>query len=77
MLRGRDEQIREKREREMREEEQRNAEIKLLTLQLEQQQKIREDFERRCAQQREEYRQQLLQQIQKGEDAKVDELVWK
>ncbi|KAK6624629.1 hypothetical protein RUM44_011488 [Polyplax serrata] len=70
MLRGRDEQIREKREREMREEEQRNAEIKLLTLQLEQQQKIREDFERRCAQQREEYRQQLLQQIQKGEDAK-------
>lgn len=71
MLREREEQIRAKRDRQKREEEQKQLELELLNLQIEQQKKIREDYERKCAEEREKYRCQLIQQIREVEEARV------
>ncbi|KAL0279667.1 UNVERIFIED_CONTAM: hypothetical protein PYX00_001172 [Menopon gallinae] len=71
VLRERAEQVKEKKEREKREEEVRNQEIELLNLQIEQQRKIREEYEKRCEVKRLEYRRQLIEQIKEAEEAKA------
>lgn len=70
-MRGREQQIREKQEREKAEEQLRHVEEKLLSLLTQQQKKIKEDYERRCAKEREEYRNFLLKQVQDAEEARV------
>lgn len=70
-MRGREEQVREKKEKEKEEQQERAREIDLLNAQIVQQKKLTEEFDRKCLEHKQQYAKQLMEQMKQVEQNKV------
>ena len=70
-MKGREAQVREKREKEKAEQQERAREIDLLNAQIEQQRKLTKEFDEKCLDQKRQYAKQLMEQMKQVEQNKV------